>query len=236
MLWPSTGAGSCMLRPVQILQTTHPFLGCGSALVLSANCCSRAQPLSTPHVVSGLGTGRDTRKQLLAALQEPGAHHITAWGREPAWIHPGHTPGGESSPAWHQGRVLKPHSHLSPQVFRTHLSPPLHALLCSLQATIQAVHALRHLDDELLHRALQGLSAAIGDMDKALQQMHGTRNGCTVAAACTLRAHWMHGINVCAWSLEHLTKPCSEGTAGSPRLREPTGSIAAGAITCLFPQ
>ncbi|XP_040507474.1 indoleamine 2,3-dioxygenase 2 isoform X1 [Gallus gallus] len=46
------------------------------------------------------------------------------------------------------------------------------AALPGIKATIQAVHALRHLDDELLHRALQGLSAAIGDMDKALQQMH----------------------------------------------------------------
>uniref|UniRef100_A0A8C9LE56 Indoleamine 2,3-dioxygenase 2 n=1 Tax=Pavo cristatus TaxID=9049 RepID=A0A8C9LE56_PAVCR len=45
----------------------------------------------------------------------------------------------------------KSHSHLTPQVFRAHLSPSLHALLLlSLQATIQAIHALQHLDDELL--------------------------------------------------------------------------------------
>uniref|UniRef100_A0A8C9FT13 I23O2 dioxygenase n=1 Tax=Pavo cristatus TaxID=9049 RepID=A0A8C9FT13_PAVCR len=47
------------------------------------------------------------------------------------------------------------------------------AAVPGIKATIQAIHALQHLDDELLHRALQGLAAAIGDMDKALQQMHG---------------------------------------------------------------
>uniref|UniRef100_A0A8C9FV71 I23O2 dioxygenase n=1 Tax=Pavo cristatus TaxID=9049 RepID=A0A8C9FV71_PAVCR len=46
------------------------------------------------------------------------------------------------------------------------------AAVPGIKATIQAIHALQHLDDELLHRALQGLAAAIGDMDKALQQMH----------------------------------------------------------------
>ncbi|NXJ16209.1 I23O2 dioxygenase, partial [Odontophorus gujanensis] len=46
------------------------------------------------------------------------------------------------------------------------------AAVPGIKATIQAIHAIRHLDNELLHRALLGLAAAIGDMGKALQQMH----------------------------------------------------------------
>ncbi|XP_042742172.1 uncharacterized protein LOC122188158 isoform X3 [Lagopus leucura] len=46
------------------------------------------------------------------------------------------------------------------------------AAVPGIKATIQAIHALQHFDDERLHRALQELAEAIGDMDKALQQMH----------------------------------------------------------------
>ncbi|OXB75066.1 UNVERIFIED_CONTAM: hypothetical protein H355_015427 [Colinus virginianus] len=46
------------------------------------------------------------------------------------------------------------------------------AAVPGIKATVQAVHAIRHLDNELLHRALLGLAAAIGDMGRALQRMH----------------------------------------------------------------
>lgn len=46
-------------------------------------------------------------------------------------------------------------------------------LLCSSQAIPQAICAIRQLDEETLHQALQGLATAIGAMGQALQRMHG---------------------------------------------------------------
>lgn len=55
---------------------------------------------------------------------------------------------------------------------------PASSTLCGLpplllQAIIQAIRAILQLDEETLHKALQELAEAIGDMSKALKRMHG---------------------------------------------------------------
>ncbi|EOA94356.1 Indoleamine 2,3-dioxygenase-like protein 1, partial [Anas platyrhynchos] len=46
------------------------------------------------------------------------------------------------------------------------------AAVPGIKAIPQAIHAIRQLDEETLHQALQGLATAIGAMGKALQRMH----------------------------------------------------------------
>ncbi|XP_008935825.1 PREDICTED: indoleamine 2,3-dioxygenase 2-like, partial [Merops nubicus] len=46
------------------------------------------------------------------------------------------------------------------------------AAVPGIKAIVQAVRAILQLDEEALHHALQQLAAAIGDMSKALKQMH----------------------------------------------------------------
>lgn len=62
-----------------------------------------AAALSSPpgRGVRAGGQARAGGKLLLTALQEPGPHHIAAWGREPEGVHPRHLPGGEGGGAWH---------------------------------------------------------------------------------------------------------------------------------------
>ncbi|KAI6073572.1 Indoleamine 2,3-dioxygenase 2 isoform X1 [Aix galericulata] len=47
------------------------------------------------------------------------------------------------------------------------------AAVPGIKAIPQAIRAIRQLDEETLHQALQGLATAIGAMGKALQWMHG---------------------------------------------------------------
>ncbi|XP_035201084.1 indoleamine 2,3-dioxygenase 2 isoform X1 [Oxyura jamaicensis] len=46
------------------------------------------------------------------------------------------------------------------------------AAVPGIKAILQAIRAIRQLDEETLHQALQGLATAIGAMGKALQRMH----------------------------------------------------------------
>ncbi|XP_051496803.1 indoleamine 2,3-dioxygenase 2-like isoform X1 [Apus apus] len=46
------------------------------------------------------------------------------------------------------------------------------AAVPGIKAIVQAIHAILQLDEETLHKALQELAEAIGDMGKALQRMH----------------------------------------------------------------
>ncbi|XP_009279550.1 PREDICTED: indoleamine 2,3-dioxygenase 2 [Aptenodytes forsteri] len=46
------------------------------------------------------------------------------------------------------------------------------AAVPGIKAIIQAIHAILQLDEETLHKALQELAEAIGDMSKALKRMH----------------------------------------------------------------
>nr|XP_047903269.1 indoleamine 2,3-dioxygenase 2 [Anser cygnoides] len=46
------------------------------------------------------------------------------------------------------------------------------AAVPGIKAILQAIRAVRQLDEETLHQALQGLATAIGAMGKALQRMH----------------------------------------------------------------
>lgn len=72
--------------------------------------------------------------------------------------------------------------------------------LCSSQAIPQAIRAIRQLDEETLHQALQGLATAIGAMGKALQRMHGNSSlgqplggrarGCSPAALRECAGAW----------------------------------------------
>uniref|UniRef100_A0A8C0B6M5 Indoleamine 2,3-dioxygenase 2 n=1 Tax=Buteo japonicus TaxID=224669 RepID=A0A8C0B6M5_9AVES len=47
------------------------------------------------------------------------------------------------------------------------------AAVPGIKAIIQAIRAILRLDEETLHKALQELAEAIGDMSKALKRMHG---------------------------------------------------------------
>ncbi|KFV16486.1 Indoleamine 2,3-dioxygenase 2, partial [Tauraco erythrolophus] len=64
------------------------------------------------------------------------------------------------------------HRHPSPLVTSCSLSSPLSPSLSLSQAIVQAVRAMLQPDEEPLHRALQELAQAIGDMTKALKRMH----------------------------------------------------------------
>lgn len=181
MLWPSTGAWQLHAESCADPPNHSPISGMQQYIGAQ---CKLLQPLSTTHTwCQGWGqAGTEGNscwlpcRNLEPIISLPGGESLHGFILVTLLVEKAAVPGIKVG-------CCKPHSHLTPQVFRAHLSPSLHALLlCSLQATIQAIHALQHLDDECLHRALQGLAAAIGDMDKALQQMHGTRNGCTVTA------------------------------------------------------
>ncbi|KFV85015.1 Indoleamine 2,3-dioxygenase 2, partial [Struthio camelus australis] len=52
------------------------------------------------------------------------------------------------------------------------LSPVMALPPLLLQAIVRAINALLQLDEETLHKALQELAEAIGDMSKALRRMH----------------------------------------------------------------
>lgn len=73
-----------------------------------------------------------------------------------------------------------------------HTLPPLLS-----QAIVQAIGAIRQLDEDTLHKALQELAEAIGDMSKALKRMHGDRSlqlGSSPRPPIAVHAlaHWVH--------------------------------------------
>lgn len=88
------------------------------------------------------------------------------------------------------------------------------SLLFLSQAIIQAIHAIRQLDEETLHRALRELAEAIGDMSTALGRMHGNSGPRRQGGTSSRR-----GARVCwhrhahAWPLKPVWR---DGAAGDP--------------------
>lgn len=92
-----------------------------------------------------------------------------------------------------------------------HTLPPLLS-----QAIVQAIGAMQQLDEDTLHKALQELAEAVGDMSKALKQMHGNRSlqlGSSprppIAVHALARVHQPKCAR--AWPIKHLGRDSAGG-------------------------
>lgn len=94
------------------------------------------------------------------------------------------------------------------------------AAVPGIKAILQAIRAVRQLDEETLHQALQGLATAIGAMGKALQRMHGNSSlqepaGQPAPSGCRAWGCSPGALRECAraWPREQLIKALPVGNA-----------------------